>query len=493
MNPVYYQGDLVFVIKTDSYEVGQIAAYHGSSPGLEVLHRIIGGNAKTGYVFKGDNNPSIDSIEPTAKKVIGRAVLHVPKGGIWLSPLLSPTGLGMLGFLIVGGGVTATRTRREIPRGRRKKKVKAMARKGSPWATAAAVIKIVGLLPPLLRAAALLAAVATVLAVVLGFLGWMKPAFMRNAGSTSSQSMTFSYSASVPKSPAYDSTEVTSPDPIFRRLTHRVDVHMRYQGQPGVFDVAAKLTTGTGWYTTIQIAPAKSFSGTGHDATVTLDLDTLDQRAKAAAKVIGMDATPVSVTLTARITARGLPVFTAPLQLTLGALQLVLAGGASSLVVKSSVDTGERPLVTREITAFGHSLMTASSSRGLAILLLLGAMTVAGILTLIARREMPLRTRPEIERRYPQLLVPVEPMPSPPGKPVVTVDNFPALVKLAERYGQMILTWRRPDADDFVVRDEGITYRYRIPLDEPTLQNLDQISRPPTAGTHRRTASSPLP
>jgi hypothetical protein len=75
-----------------------------------------------------------------------------------------------------------------------------------------------------------------------------------------------------------------------------------------------------------------------------------------------------------------------------------------------------------------------------------------------------LRTRPQIERRYPQLLVHVEPMASPPGKPVVNVDNFPALVKLAERYGQMILTWRRPDADDFVVRDEGITYRYRVPL-----------------------------
>jgi len=81
-------------------------------------------------------------------------------------------------------------------------------------------------------------------------------------------------------------------------------------------------------------------------------------------------------------------------------------------------------------------------------------------------------------------------MPSPPGKPVVNVDNFPALVKLAEKYGQMILTWRRPDADDFIVRDEGITYRYRIPLDEPTLQNVELIGRP-GAGTHRRKASSP--
>src|ERR1700712_1072388 len=90
MNPVYYQGDLVFVVKTDSYHVGQIAAYHGSSPGLKVLHRIISGDGTNGFAFKGDNNQSIDLLKPTADKLIGRAVLHVPKGGIWLKPMLGP-------------------------------------------------------------------------------------------------------------------------------------------------------------------------------------------------------------------------------------------------------------------------------------------------------------------------------------------------------------------------------------------------------------------
>jgi hypothetical protein len=65
-------------------------------------------------------------------------------------------------------------------------------------------------------------------------------------------------------------------------------------------------------------------------------------------------------------------------------------------------------------------------------------------------------------------------------------------VKLAERYGQMILTWRRPDADDFVVRDEGITYRYRIPLDEPDLQNVEVVDRPNGAGSRHRRAASRL-
>ena len=44
-------------------------------------------------------------------------------------------------------------------------------------------------------------------------------------------------------------------------------------------------------------------------------------------------------------------------------------------------------------------------------------------------------------------------MASPPGKPVVTVDDFAALAKLAERYGQMVLTWTRPDAADTALVD----------------------------------------
>src|SRR5688572_27228731 len=55
MQPVYYAGDFVLLVKADSYEVGQIAAYHGAGGRVEVLHRIIGGNSDTGYILKGDN------------------------------------------------------------------------------------------------------------------------------------------------------------------------------------------------------------------------------------------------------------------------------------------------------------------------------------------------------------------------------------------------------------------------------------------------------
>jgi signal peptidase I len=485
MNPVYYENDLVIVCKADSYQVGQIAAYHDS--GIEVLHRIIGGDDETGFVFKGDNNDSTDLSRPSADKLAGRALLHVPKGGIWLKPLLSPTGLGMIGFLIVGAGTATARNRREIPRGRRKKRVKAMARQGGSWASAVTFAKTVARLPPPLLALAGVAALAALFSLVLGVLGWMKPVSELHSASAPTQTMAFSYSAKVPSSPAYDSTTVTSPDPIFRRLTNLVDVRMRYQGPPGTFDASAVLSDDSGWKTNLTLVQKKT-AGDGLDTTVPIDLTALVARQSAAAAAIGVQPGTLTVTINARVIASA-DTFVAPLALKVAPLQMTLANGEGDLKVTGQ-SAEPATIVPRNIGTTDHPIMTASRARGLATLLFFGAAASAVAIFLISRRSTPIRTRADIERRHPTLLVKVEPIVSPPGEPVVNVDDFPALVKLAERYGQMILTWRQPDADDFVVRDEGITYRFRIPLDQPTLHNVERIDRPST-GSHRRTPSTP--
>ncbi|GIM92591.1 DUF5305 family protein [Paractinoplanes toevensis] len=490
MNPVYYQDDLVFVMKADSYHVGQIAAYHGESPGQRVLHRIIGGDGSAGFVIKGDNNESVDPLTPTTEDMIGRAVLHIPHGGIWLKPLLGPSGLGMLSFLVIGGRAATARTRREIPRGRRKKKVKAMStRQGGSWATVVTAVTAVRRLSLMLRAAAVVAAILTLCALTLGVLGWMKPLVETRpaAAPAPSRSITYSYSAKVPKSAAYDNTTVNSPDPVFRKLADRANLNARYEGPAGRFKLGATLTNGTGWHTTMTLVSETSFTSTTFDATVPLDFSALVDRADNASRAIGASPTgAVTIALTAQVSSPGLATLAAPLQIGINRFAMTLSEGKfkTEAVAAVAPDT----VVPREISILGHSFMTASVARSRAILLLIAAAAVAAAVALAALRRLPVRTRAEIERRYPNLLVQVEPMASPPGKPVVNVDNFPALVRLSEKYGQMILTWRRPDADDFVVRDEGITYRYRVPLDdEPTLQNVDFINRT-TSGTHRHKA-----
>src|SRR5664280_1886803 len=100
MNPVYYQGDLVVALKSDSYQIGEIAAYQ--TPGMKIvaLHRIIAGDA-SGFTFKGDNNQSIDPSHPTADQIVGGAVLHIPHGGQVLQFLTNPIALGVVAFALI--------------------------------------------------------------------------------------------------------------------------------------------------------------------------------------------------------------------------------------------------------------------------------------------------------------------------------------------------------------------------------------------------------
>ncbi|WP_127497826.1 hypothetical protein [Actinoplanes solisilvae] len=211
----------------------------------------------------------------------------------------------------------------------------------------------------------------------------------------------------------------------------------------------------------------------------------------AASRAIGLQpGSPVTIKLTSTVRSDGLPPFTSATQLQMNSVQFAVTAG-NSLDPPSNATPGTA-VHPRNITVFGHNFISTAAARSYAIIVFLLASAGAVAVFLLVRRKTPLRTRESIEQRHPRLLVHVEPMSTPPGKPVVNVDNFPALVRQAERYGQMILTWRRPDADDFVVRDEGITYRHRIPLTETVLENVDRINHPKSPESHRRKESEPV-
>lgn len=70
----------------------QIAAHNLPGKDEPALHRIIGG---------GD-------------QLVGRVMLHIPQGDVWLGTLTSPPVLGLLAFaLLAGGGAATTRHRRK--------------------------------------------------------------------------------------------------------------------------------------------------------------------------------------------------------------------------------------------------------------------------------------------------------------------------------------------------------------------------------------------
>jgi signal peptidase I len=451
MNPVYYQGDLVIVVAADSYAAGEIVAYHDRVHHLVVLHRIIGGDP-TGYEFQGDNNKSVDAVQPRQTDLIGRAVLHLPKAGAWLDLMTGPVPLGLAAFLLLAAGGTATQTRR-AKRSKRRGIVARHARLGTRSAAQ-------GLILPHLVTAAAAAAVVTVFGAALGLLAFTGPTTTTITGkSPTVRQVRFSYSAHVARSPAYDGTTVTSPDPVFRALANGVQVAFAYRGAPGTVVVDAELSTPSGWHSVLPLARSVTYRGDGYTGRVLLDLPALERRAQQAARVIGAPADSLTVRVRPQFRSTDGAVFAPELSLTLTPLQLALASPAT-LTVKDPATVLTTTIVARHLGLLRHQIQV-STARSAALVLLAGGLLAIAAIAVLGQMSAAMSEGATIRRRYAALLVPVHPMPTPPHRPVVEVTDFATLAKLADRYGLLVLHWSRTGVETFVVQDEGTTFRYR--------------------------------
>jgi signal peptidase len=100
MDGTYRTGDLVIVTKQSHYSVGDIVDYRipkgEFGAGAQVIHRIIGGNGRTGFITQGDNRTQPDDWHPRTADVVGHAWIRLPGIGVWFSRLATPLPLGAL-------------------------------------------------------------------------------------------------------------------------------------------------------------------------------------------------------------------------------------------------------------------------------------------------------------------------------------------------------------------------------------------------------------
>jgi len=122
MNPRIATGDLVVVFEQPTYQPGDVVAYQSRELRRVVLHRIraIHGDR---YTFRGDHNAYDDVEQPEAGLLIGREVIHVPDGGVWLGRLQAPHIRALVAYalvayvlgayvLVIGGGTAAHKARK---------------------------------------------------------------------------------------------------------------------------------------------------------------------------------------------------------------------------------------------------------------------------------------------------------------------------------------------------------------------------------------------
>jgi signal peptidase len=103
MEPTLHSGDIVIVRRVDAYALGDIVVYPGRDETGEVrgyvIHRVVGGDATSGYVTRGDNRTSDDVWRPTPADIDGKVVRTLVRGsllGSVVSVLTQPLGLALI-------------------------------------------------------------------------------------------------------------------------------------------------------------------------------------------------------------------------------------------------------------------------------------------------------------------------------------------------------------------------------------------------------------
>lgn len=454
MEPGFRTGDLAVLRAAEDYRTGDVVAYRSALLDAVVMHRIVGKDGRR-YTLQGDNNSWLDPENPTQEEMLGALVLRIPQGGLWQQRLTNPKLLTALAIGLLVGGGTAVRTRHGR---KRKRKTMAQHAQRAPHARA------VSSLPPWARTALAVTAMIGLMGLVLAVPAWLTPTVRADTGAAEpDQTMRFSYQANVPPSAAYDDTSVTAPDPIFRKLADTVAVRYAYTGRPGSITVDATLSTASGWRSTVPLRPTVDFDGSRYTGTVQLDLAALESRAQAAARIIGIPATQINLSVVPTVRTSDGTTFEPALAMTMTPLQLTLDAGADADAASLTV-LGPPSIslvrASQSLDLVGRSI-TVKTARYLSLTSILAALLTAALLALTVRYGASSDEGAIIRRRYATLLVPVQPVPNPSGRPMVDVVDFATLAKLAERYGLLVLHWSRSGIETFVVQDESTTYRYR--------------------------------
>lgn len=111
MTPTMHDGDLALVSRRSTYRRGDIVAYRipTGQPGAghNIIHRIVGGDGRTGYVTRGDHNGWDDVWHPTNHDVLGEVSVHLPLVAKAVGELRRPWVLapvaGLVTFVLVLG------------------------------------------------------------------------------------------------------------------------------------------------------------------------------------------------------------------------------------------------------------------------------------------------------------------------------------------------------------------------------------------------------
>lgn len=298
------------------------------------------------------------------------------------------------------------------------------------------------------------------------------------------QSGTFGYSATAPKSSVYGAEGLSTGEPIMTEIVGPVKASFGYQLTSdaatqvhGSAEMLAVVKTGNGFSRTFPIAAKKTFTGDKVTMTGALPLDAIGSYLDSASSSLAT-STGATIELMPAIEVSGSvgghalkTTYDPTLPFTLDGTTLTVSQGQGSAdgaaatadVLKPSSSSDVKYRSSQPATV---SLLVAHTSRSVALGVGFGLVGLCLLLGLWIGRPLlggdDREAEPErIRALYGSHLVPVRALNVPEG-PIAEVSSMSALAELAKRYESMIMHVPGEEADSYLVWDNGMLYRYTV-------------------------------
>jgi signal peptidase len=455
MEPGFHRGDLAIVRTGSMYSVGDIVIYHNAELNAFVIHRIIAIEQEH-YVFKGDNNPWIDTYRPTRAELIGKLWIHIPKLGKAMQWLRLPIHMG-LATALLGGVLMASSMTKNNRRGKRKNNSSA---------------NYVGTLEGVLY----LSSFSFLLFLGLSIFAFIRPLTRPADKIQYQQESQFSYSATGTPI-IYDGELVHSGEPIFPRLTCFLDIGYSYriagaqlQGISGSYQLIARvMDEESGWQRTIPMNERTAFNGNSFLATSTLDLCQIVSLVNTLKQETGLRANTytLEIILQTVITAQAegnqiSDSFEPALVFQFDEVHFFLSTlkGQDDPLHMSKLSSADNFNLEPNVLSIMSWKLPIGSIR---LFGLLGLIVSSGALSVIGWRIFKTARQNQeesIRLRYGSLLVNVYERDLMPASAFIDVTAIDELAKLAERHNTVILHMTLNFLHCYLVQSNGITYRY---------------------------------
>jgi signal peptidase I len=462
MLPRFHTGDLVLVRKGDAYRVGMLAAYDALPFHAVFFHQIVG-RAGNRYVFKGLNNRVADPYHPPASEIIGAYWFSIPTVGLWLQFWRQPGNAALLvAATALVAAATSPRRRREMSGTGRQRARRAHGSFDGRWAGSVAL------------------GVAAAAAVAFTLYAAARAPFRTVSWSVPyQQRVDWSYGAPVPRSVAYPTGQVLTGDPVFDPPVRRLTVRFRYAleahgARPlgGTAGLSAILTGSNGWRESWElVAPHRFRSGTV-SLRAAIDVQRVVQTAAAVNRLTPNQLTQYTLavvpTVSMATVVRGRWLagrWTTPLTFSVNGswLQLVVPAGATPSQVLDPKVTGAvagSRLWPARLLVLGHAVPIPAAVRFGVLAAVVAGLADAWLWWRQAAEVSRMGAASRIARRYGDLLVDVDRLPSPLVDGAVRVGTIEGLVRLAEQCERLILHAYRDGQHVYLLEHVGEAYYF---------------------------------